>query len=87
MAELSLVPDCQPITTTIKAIRALCTVRFEEAILPCFLDDLACSLPSVGDRSSIILGVPRSNHKERGKFKDNVIKKTIWVKNKSTFAW
>ena len=45
----------------------------------------ACSLPSAGDRSNIILGVPRSNHKERGKFKDNV-KKTIWVKNKSTFA-
>ena len=28
----------------------------------------ACSLPSVGDRSNIILGVPRSNHKEQGKF-------------------
>ena len=36
---------------------------------------LACSLPSAGDRSNIILGVPRSNHKERGKFKENVIKK------------
>ena len=35
----------------------------------------ACSLPSVGDRSNIILEVPRSNHKEQGKFKDNVIKK------------
>ena len=35
----------------------------------------ACSLPSVGDRSNIIFGVSRSNHKERGKFKDNVIKK------------
>ena len=35
---------------------------------------IACSLPSVGDRSNIILGVPRSNHKEQGKFKDNVIK-------------
>ena len=34
----------------------------------------ACSLPSVGDRSNIILGVPRSNHKEQGKFKDNIIK-------------
>ena len=34
----------------------------------------ACSLPSTGDRSNIILGVPRSNHKEQGKFKDNVIK-------------
>ena len=34
----------------------------------------ACSLLSVGDRSNIILGVPRSNHKERDKFKDNVIK-------------
>ena len=36
---------------------------------------IACSLPSVGDHSNIILGVPRSNHKERGKFKNNVIKK------------
>ena len=34
----------------------------------------ACSLPSTRDRSNIILGVPRSNHKEQGKFKDNVIK-------------
>ena len=33
--------------------------------------DHACSLPSAGDRSNIILGVPRSNHKEQGKFKDN----------------
>ena len=48
---------------------------------------IACSLPSAGDCSNIILGVPRSNHKEWGKFKDNVIKKTIWVKKKSTFAW
>ena len=35
----------------------------------------ACSLPSAGDRSNIILRVPRSNHKERGKLKNNVIKK------------
>ena len=35
---------------------------------------LACSLPSAGDRSNIILGVSRSNHKEQGKFKDNIIK-------------
>ena len=47
----------------------------------------ACSLPGAGDRNNIILEVPRSNHKERDKFKDNVIKKTIWVKKKSTFAW
>ena len=47
----------------------------------------AYSLPSAGDRNNIIIGVPRSNHKERDKFKDNVIKKTIWVKKKSTFAW
>ena len=37
----------------------------------------ACSLPSAGVRSNIILGVLRSNHKEQGKFKDNVIKKTF----------
>ena len=37
----------------------------------------ACSLPSARDRSNIILGVPRSNHKEWGKFKDYVIKKTF----------
>ena len=36
---------------------------------------LACSLPSAGDRSNIIFRVPRSNHKEWDKFKDNVIKK------------
>ena len=35
----------------------------------------ACSLPSTRDCSNIILGVPRSNHKEQGKFKDDVIKK------------
>ena len=35
----------------------------------------ACSLPTAGDCSNIILGVPRSNHKEQGKFKDDVIKK------------
>ena len=35
----------------------------------------ACSLPSAGDCSNIILGVPRSNHKKQSKFKDNVIKK------------
>ena len=34
----------------------------------------ACSLPSSGDRSNIILGVPRSNHKEQDRFKDNIIK-------------
>ena len=34
----------------------------------------ACSLPSAGDRSNIIFGVPKSNYKEQGKFKDNIIK-------------
>ena len=48
---------------------------------------IACSLPSAGDHSNIILGVPRSNNKKRGKFKDNIIKKTILVKKKNTFAW
>ena len=38
-----------------------------------FMED-ACSLPSTGDRSNIILGVLSSNHKEQGKFKDNIIK-------------
>ena len=36
---------------------------------------IVCSLPSVGDRSNIILKVPRSNHKEQDKFKDNIILK------------
>ena len=36
---------------------------------------IACSLPSARDHSNIILRVLRSNHKEQGKFKDNVIKK------------
>ena len=35
---------------------------------------IACSLPSAGDCSNIILRVPRSNHKEQGKFKDNILK-------------
>ena len=41
------------------------------------LNDLvtACSLPSAGDRSNIILEVPRLNYKEQGKFKNNVIEK------------
>ena len=34
----------------------------------------ACSLPSAGDRSNIILRVPKSNHKEHDRFKDNIIK-------------
>ena len=42
----------------------------------------AWSLPSAGDRSNIILRIPRSNHRERDKFKDNVIKK----KKKKTFG-
>ena len=44
---------------------------------------LACSLPSAGDRSNIILRVMRLNHKKRGIFKDNVIKKK---KKKNTFG-
>ena len=42
---------------------------------------IAYSLPSAVDRSNIILEVLRLNHKERGKFKDNVIKK-----KKNTFG-
>ena len=47
----------------------------------------ACSLPSARDCSNIILGVPRSNHKKRSKFKDNVIKKKkkFLVKMKNNF--
>ena len=37
------------------------------------MEAYACSLPSVGDHSNIILGVSKSNHKEPGKFKDNLI--------------
>ena len=33
-----------------------------------------CSLLSAGDCSNIILEILRSNHKEQGKFKDNIIK-------------
>ena len=35
---------------------------------------IACSLSSAGDSSNIILKVPRSNHKEQDRFKDNIIK-------------
>ena len=46
----------------------------------------ACSLPSARDHSNIILGVPRSNHKEQSKFKDNVTKKKkLLVKMKNNF--
>ena len=45
----------------------------------------ACSLPSVGDCSNIILGVPKLNHKERGKFKDNVIKKKTFGEDEEQF--
>ena len=45
----------------------------------------ACSLLSTRDRSNIILGVPRSNHKELGRFKDNLIKKKLLVKMKNNF--
>ena len=37
----------------------------------------ACSLPSVGDHCNIILEILRSKHKERGKFKDNMIKQQL----------
>ena len=48
----------------------------------------ACSLLSAGDRSNIILEVPKSNHKEQGTFKDNVIKKKkkLSVKMKNNFC-
>ena len=35
---------------------------------------IACSPLRAGNRSNIILGVPRSNHKEQDRFKDNIIK-------------
>ena len=38
---------------------------------------IACSLPSVGDHCNIILEILRSKHKERGKFKDNMIKQQL----------
>ena len=37
----------------------------------------ACSLLSAGDSNNIILGVPRSNHKEQDRFKDNIIKQNF----------
>ena len=39
---------------------------------------VACSLLSARDRSNIILRVPRSNHKEQSKFKENIIKQQFW---------
>ena len=50
---------------------------------------LACSLPSAGDRNNIIFRVPRLNHKEQDKFKENAIKikkKKILVKMKNNFC-
>ena len=43
-----------------------------------FMMFIACSLPSAGDCSNIILEVPRSNHKKQGKFKDNINKQQFW---------
>ena len=43
-------------------------------LIPKSNNPTACSLLSAGDRSNIILGVPRSNHKEWRRFKDNVTK-------------
>ena len=42
----------------------------------------ACSLPSARDLSNIIFGVPMSNHKEWGEFKDNVIKQQFGWRRK-----
>ena len=55
----------------------LVTLRLHSKVLDLLESSLcsnACSLPSAGDRSNIILEVSRSNHKEQGKFKDNIIK-------------
>ena len=41
-----------------------------------------CSLSSARDYSNIILGVLRLNHKEQGKFKDNIIKKKFGWRRK-----
>ena len=45
----------------------------------------ACSLRSAGDCNNIILGVPKSNYKEWGKFKDNVIKQKTFVEDEEYF--
>ena len=58
-------------------------INLQPLIISQIKESVACSLPSAGDRSYIILGVPRSNHKERGEFKDNVILKK---KKKKTFG-
>ena len=42
----------------------------------------ACSLPSAGHSNNIILGVPRSNHKEQDRFKDNIIKQNFGYRRK-----
>ena len=42
----------------------------------------ACSLPSARDSNNIILGVPRSNHKEQDRFKDNIIKQNFGYRRK-----
>ena len=41
-----------------------------------------CSLLSAGDRSNIILRVPKSNHNKQGKFKDNIIKQQFGWRRK-----
>ena len=48
--------------------------RRQPRIPPYFDQYTACLFSSAGDRSNIILGELSSNHKEQGKFKDNVIK-------------
>ena len=60
----------------IKAIVEMKPPRIEKEIQGFLgrIQYIACSLPSAEDRSNIILEVSRSNHKEQGKFKDNIIK-------------
>ena len=45
----------------------------------------ACSLPSVGDCSNIILGVLWLNHKKQDKFKDNIIKQKVFGEDEEQF--
>ena len=63
-------------------------IATEYATAPSNGAKIACSPPSEGDHSNIILRVLRSNHKEQGKFKDNVIKKKkiLLVKMKNNFC-
>ena len=71
---------------TCKLLTCVCPTRFWAIELSmCMGKGNAWSLPSVGNCSNKILGVPRLNHKEQGEFKDAIIKQQFGWRRKVLF--